>query len=60
MIGSIATAISSVVRVVEGRRSRPLKNGRYLEPDGSPIAATYSAEGLAKLIPAAEPHAGLS
>jgi 8-hydroxy-5-deazaflavin:NADPH oxidoreductase len=28
----------------------PLENGRALEPDGSPIAPTYSAEQLAKLI----------
>jgi len=30
----------------------PLKNGVALEPDGSPIATTYSAEQLAKRIPA--------
>jgi predicted dinucleotide-binding enzyme len=28
----------------------PLKNGSALEPDGSPIAATYSAEQLSKLV----------
>jgi predicted dinucleotide-binding enzyme len=28
----------------------PLKNGLVLEPDGSPIATTYSAEQLAKLV----------
>ena len=28
----------------------PLKNGLVLEPDGSPIATTYSAEQLAKLL----------
>ena len=28
----------------------PLKNGVVLEPDGSPIATTYSAEQLAKLV----------
>jgi predicted dinucleotide-binding enzyme len=28
----------------------PLKNGPALEPDGSPIAATYSADELSKLI----------
>jgi predicted dinucleotide-binding enzyme len=28
----------------------PLKNGSALEPDGSPIAATYSADQLSKLI----------
>ena len=28
----------------------PLKNGLILEPDGSPIATTYSAEQLAKLV----------
>jgi predicted dinucleotide-binding enzyme len=28
----------------------PLKNGSALEPDGSPIAATYSADQLAKLV----------
>jgi predicted dinucleotide-binding enzyme len=28
----------------------PLKNGSALEPDGSPIAATYSAEQLSQLI----------
>jgi predicted dinucleotide-binding enzyme len=28
----------------------PLKNGLALEPDGSPIAATYSAEQLTKLL----------
>lgn len=28
----------------------PLKNGPALEPDGSPIAATYSANQLSKLV----------
>jgi predicted dinucleotide-binding enzyme len=28
----------------------PLKNGLTLEPDGSPIAATYSADQLSKLV----------
>jgi predicted dinucleotide-binding enzyme len=28
----------------------PLKNGSALEPDGSPIAATYSADQLSKLV----------
>ena len=28
----------------------PLKNGLALEPDGSPIAATYSADQLSKLV----------
>jgi 8-hydroxy-5-deazaflavin:NADPH oxidoreductase len=28
----------------------PLKNGLVLEPDGSPIATTYSAEQLAELV----------
>jgi predicted dinucleotide-binding enzyme len=28
----------------------PLKNGSALEPDGSPIAATYSAEQLSELV----------
>ena len=28
----------------------PLKNGLALEPDGSPIAPTYSADDLAKLV----------
>ena len=28
----------------------PLKNGRALEPDGSPIAVTYSADELLKLV----------
>jgi predicted dinucleotide-binding enzyme len=28
----------------------PLSNGLALEPDGSPIAATYSADELAKLV----------
>jgi predicted dinucleotide-binding enzyme len=28
----------------------PLKNGLALEPDGSPIATTYSADQLAKLV----------
>ena len=28
----------------------PLKNGVALEPDGSPIAATYSADQLSKLV----------
>ena len=28
----------------------PLKNGLALEPDGSPIAATYNADELAKLV----------
>ena len=28
----------------------PLKNGLVLEPDGSPIATTYSADQLAKLV----------
>jgi predicted dinucleotide-binding enzyme len=34
----------------------PLKNGLALEPDGSPIAATYSAEGLAKLVSPPRPN----
>ena len=29
----------------------PLKNGVALEPDGSPIAATYNADQLARRIP---------
>ena len=28
----------------------PLKNGLALEPDGSPIATTYSADQLSKLV----------
>jgi predicted dinucleotide-binding enzyme len=28
----------------------PLKNGLALEPDGSPIAPTYSAKQLSKLV----------
>jgi 8-hydroxy-5-deazaflavin:NADPH oxidoreductase len=28
----------------------PLKNGAALEPDGSPIATTYSADELTKLV----------
>jgi predicted dinucleotide-binding enzyme len=28
----------------------PLKNGRALEPDGSPIATTYTANKLARLV----------
>ena len=34
----------------------PLKNGLALEPDGSPIAATYNADQLAKLVAQVAPR----
>src|SRR5262249_5138330 len=54
--GDDQLAVRQVMRLVDRLGfdpvdAGPLKNGLFLEPDGSPIAATYSAEGLAKLIP---------
>jgi 8-hydroxy-5-deazaflavin:NADPH oxidoreductase len=59
--GDDQLAVRQVMRLVDRLGfdpvdAGPLKNGLVLEPDGSPIAATYSAEGLAKLIPTRRPN----
>ncbi len=53
--GDDGLAVRKVMRLLdrlgfEPVDAGPLKNGLALEPDGSPIAITYSAEQLAKLV----------
>jgi hypothetical protein len=53
--GDDRLAVRNVMRLLDRLGFDPvdagiLKNGLALEPDGSPIAATYSAEELAKLV----------
>jgi predicted dinucleotide-binding enzyme len=53
--GDDAPAVRAVMRLVDRLGfdpvdAGPLKNGLALEPDGSPVAATYSADELAKLV----------
>jgi predicted dinucleotide-binding enzyme len=53
--GDDQVAVRRVMRLVDRLGfdpidAGPLKNGLALEPDGSPIATTYSAEQLAKLV----------
>jgi predicted dinucleotide-binding enzyme len=48
-------AVRKVMRLIDRLgfdpvEARPLSNGPALEPDGSPIAATYSADELARLV----------
>jgi predicted dinucleotide-binding enzyme len=59
--GDDQLAVRQVMRLVDRLGfdpvdAGPLKNGLVLEPDGSPIAATYSAEGLAKLVSTRRPN----
>jgi 8-hydroxy-5-deazaflavin:NADPH oxidoreductase len=59
--GDDAAAVNAVMRLVDRLGfdpvdAGPLKNGLALEPDGSPIATTYTADQLARLIsPRGEP-----
>jgi 8-hydroxy-5-deazaflavin:NADPH oxidoreductase len=53
--GDDRTAVDSVMRLIDrlgfdSVDAGPLKNGLALEPDGSPIAPTYSAQQLSKLV----------
>ena len=53
--GDDRLAVRTVIRLVDRLGfdpvdAGPLKNGSALEPDGSPIAATYSAGQLSKLV----------
>ena len=53
--GDDRLALKKVMRLVDRLGfdpvdAGPLKNGPALEPDGSPIAATYSADELSKLV----------
>ncbi|HEX7310265.1 MAG TPA: hypothetical protein VF232_03725, partial [Gaiellaceae bacterium] len=53
--GDDRLAIRQVMRLIDRLGfdpvdAGPLSNGLALEPDGSPIAATYSADELAKLV----------
>jgi 8-hydroxy-5-deazaflavin:NADPH oxidoreductase len=61
--GDDQLAVRKVMRLVDRLGfdpvdAGPLKNGLFLEPDGSPIGATYSAEELAQLIPTRRPNRG--
>ena len=53
--GDDRRAVDAVMRLVDRLGFDPvdagtLENGRVLEPDGSPVAVTYSADELAKLV----------
>jgi 8-hydroxy-5-deazaflavin:NADPH oxidoreductase len=53
--GDDRVAVDKVMRLIDRLGfdpvdAGPLKNGLALEPDGSPIAPTYSAEQLSKLV----------
>jgi hypothetical protein len=53
--GDDRPAVATVMRLVDRLGfdpvdAGPLENGLALEPDGSPVAATYSADELAKLV----------
>jgi hypothetical protein len=53
--GDDRVAVDKVMRLIERLGfdpvdAGPLKNGLALEPDGSPIAPTYSAQQLSKLV----------
>jgi predicted dinucleotide-binding enzyme len=53
--GDDPRAVEAVMRLVDRLGFDPvdagtLQNGRVLEPDGSPVAVTYSADELAKLV----------
>jgi predicted dinucleotide-binding enzyme len=53
--GDDRAAVNRVMRLIDRLGfdpvdAGPLKNGLALEPDGSPIAPTYSAEQLSKLV----------
>jgi 8-hydroxy-5-deazaflavin:NADPH oxidoreductase len=53
--GDDRLAVKKVMRLIDRLGfdpvdAGPLKNGSALEPDGSPVAATYSADQLSKLV----------
>jgi 8-hydroxy-5-deazaflavin:NADPH oxidoreductase len=53
--GDDRLAVAKVMRLLDRLgfdpvNAGPLKNGLALEPDGSPVAATYNADQLAKLV----------
>jgi 8-hydroxy-5-deazaflavin:NADPH oxidoreductase len=53
--GDDSVAVDKVMRLIDRLGfdpvdAGPLKNGRALEPDGSPIAPTYSSKQLSKLV----------
>jgi predicted dinucleotide-binding enzyme len=59
--GDDQLAVRQVMRLVDRLGfdpvdAGPLKNGLVLEPDGSPIAATYTAERLATIITTRRPN----